>query len=97
MVHQLAKSDIGYPVHYKQCRSTQLEKGVSLDKLKDSVHHCIMVRVLGQTDTVKAVRLEMVELLGDQGEGVGGRKVEILNGRGEYFLPELVQHKFYLQ
>ena len=52
-----------------------------------------------QTD--EAVRLELTELLGyvlgDRGEGVGGRTVEVLNGRGEYFQPKIVQHLFYQQ
>ena len=49
----------------------------------------------------EAVRLEMVQLLGrvlgDRGEGVGGRTVKVLNGRGEYFQPKIVQHMFYQQ
>ena len=52
-----------------------------------------------QTD--EAVRLEMAELLGyvigDKGEGVGGKTVEILNSRGEYFQPKIVKHVFYQQ
>ena len=52
-----------------------------------------------QTD--EAVRLELTELLGyvlgDRGKGVGGRTVEILNRRGEYFQPKIVQHLFYQQ
>ena len=53
-----------------------------------------------QTD--EAVRLELTELLGyvlgdKGGEGVGGRTVEILNRRGKYFQPKIVQHLFYQQ
>ena len=51
----------------------------------------------GQSD--EAVRLEMAELLGrvvgDRGEGVGGKIVKVLNGRGEYFQPKIVKHIFY--
>ena len=49
----------------------------------------------------EAVRLEMVELLGrvvgDRGEGVGGKTVKVLNSRGEYFQPKIVKHIFYQQ
>ena len=52
-----------------------------------------------QTD--EAVRLDMVEVYGkvpgDTGEGVGGRIVRTLNGRGEYFQPKTVKHIFYQQ
>ena len=32
-----------------------------------------------------------------RGEGVGGKTVKVLNGRGEYFQPKIVQHVFYQQ
>ena len=47
----------------------------------------------------EAVRLEMIEkhgrVLGDRGERRGGKVVEILNSRGEYFQPKIVQHTFH--
>ena len=50
-----------------------------------------------QTD--EAVRLDMVEVYGkvpgDTGEGVGGRIVRTLHGRGEYFQPKTVKNIFY--
>ena len=49
----------------------------------------------------EAVRLEMAELLGrvvgDRGEGVGGKIVKVLNSRGEFFQPKTVKHIFYQQ
>ena len=47
------------------------------------------------------VRLEMAELLGnvvgDRGEGVGGKTVKVLNSRGEYFQPKILKQIFHQQ
>ena len=49
----------------------------------------------------EAVRLEMAEnlgkIVGDRGEGVGGKTIRVLNSRGEYFQPKIVKHIFYQQ